>query len=80
MQDFFTAINDCRPIYVKLSDLICVDEIIYRWYGLDGEWIETELPHYVSIDQKPEIGYECKSAAYGISEIMFHLDIAKCEE
>ena len=53
-----------------LSEWICVDESMSRWYGLGGSWINIGLPMYVSIDRKPESGCEIQNAACGISGVM----------
>lgn len=46
-----------------------------RWYGLGGDWIDVGLPHYVSIDRKPENGCENQNAACGRSGIMPRLEL-----
>jgi hypothetical protein len=58
---------------VTPSDLICVDESIACWCGQGGHWIEMGLPHYVSIDSKPENGCEIQNANSGRSSIMLNI-------
>lgn len=41
--EFVTAIDRRREMYVNLSELICVDESMSRWYELGGYWINSGL-------------------------------------
>ena len=43
--------------HVTPSERLCVDESMIRWYGIGGPWMDMGLPHYVSIDRKPEDGF-----------------------
>lgn len=45
------------------------------WYGHGGSWINHGLPHYVSIDRKPESGCEIQNACCGVSGIMLRLQL-----
>ncbi len=58
VQDFVDAINDHGKRNVRLSEVICVDDSISRWYGKDAHWIYIGLPHYVAIDRKRGNGCE----------------------
>ena len=69
------AINRHREAFVRPSDTTCVDESISRWYGLGGHWIDVGLPHYVSIDRKPEAGCEIQNAACASSGIIPRLEL-----
>jgi Transposase IS4 len=73
VNDFVSAVNTHRRTIVTPSELICVDESIARWYGRGGHWIDMDLPHYVSIDRKPENGCEVQNAACGKSGIMLNI-------
>lgn len=77
VDDFVTAINRHREMFVTPSDLICVDESMSRWYGLGGDWIDVGLPTYRAIDRKPENGCEIKNSACGRSGIMLRMEIVK---
>ena len=77
VDDFVTAINEHRQMFVTPSDYICVDESMSRWYGLGGDWIDVGLPSYRAIDRKPENGCEIKTSACGRSGIMLRLEIVK---
>ena len=77
VDDFVVAINQHREMFVRPSDLICVDESMSRWYGLGGDWIDVGLPTYRAIDRKPENGCEIKTSACGRSGIMLRLEIVK---
>ena len=59
------------------SDYICVDESMYRWYGIGGHWINAGLPHYIAIDRSPENGRDIHNSADGISGIMMNLKLVK---
>ena len=37
----------------KLSTVIVIDESIIQWYYTGGDWINTGLPMYIDMDQKP---------------------------
>ena len=54
-----------------------MDESIYRWYGIGGQYINDGLPQYIEIDLKPENGCEIHNAADGVSGIIMQLDIFK---
>jgi len=77
VDDFINAFNDHRASMFEPSDLICVDESISRWYGLGGNWINIGLPHYISMDRKPEDGCEIQDAACGRSGVMLQLRVVK---
>jgi hypothetical protein len=74
------AFNSWRAATFTASDDLCVDELMSRWYGLGGSWINTGLPHYVSIDRKPENGCEMWAMTCGHSGVMLHLEIVKGNE
>jgi Transposase IS4 len=46
-----------------------------RWYGAGG--VNNGLPHYVTIDRKPENGCEIQNAACGKTGIMMELHVVK---
>ena len=77
VDDFVSAINEHREMFVTPSDLICVDESMSRWYGIGGDWIDVGLPTYRAIDRKPENGCEIKTSACGRSGLMLRLEIVK---
>ena len=77
---FMMRFNDYRQDYYSLSENICVDESISRWYGQGGHWINIVLPMYVAIDRKPENGCEIQNAADGKSGIMLHLRLVTMAE
>ena len=60
---FVKRFNDYRQHFYSLSENICVDETISRWYGQGGNWINIGLPMYVTIDRKLENGCEIQNAA-----------------
>ena len=74
IRDFIVAINDHRASHVIPSQNICVDENMSRWYGLEGDCIDTTLPHYVAMDRKPKNGCELKTAACGKSGIIVRIE------
>ena len=76
-EGFLDAINAHRQQFVNPCEYICVDESISRWYGMGGFWLSKGLPHYVSIDLKPENGCEIQSAACGRSGICILLSFVK---
>ena len=57
------------------SDLICVEKITSRRYGLGSDQIDVGLPHYVAMDRKPENGCEIRDAACGRNGIILRLEI-----
>jgi len=77
VDDFVNNINEHRKCFFSNSYRICVDESIFRWYGLGGSWINTGLPMYVAIQRKPEDGCEVQNAACGLCGIMMQLRIVK---
>ena len=80
VQNFVDLFNDHRKNFYSPSSLICVDESMSRWYGLGGNWINMGLPHYLSIDRKPEDGCEIQNAADGMSGIMMRLKLVKASD
>jgi hypothetical protein len=70
VDDIVTNVNNHRANYFSLSDCICVDESMSRWYGQGGHWINHGLPQYVAIDRKPENGCEIQNAACGRSVVV----------
>jgi len=77
VQDFIDRVNAHRVAHFHPSDTICVDESISRWCGLGGSWINKGLPHYVSIDRKPEDGAEIQDSCCGKCNIMMRLKLVK---
>jgi hypothetical protein len=67
VHDFMHRFNKHRRLFFSPSDRICVDESISHWYGHGGFWINHGLPHYVTINRKPENGAEIQNAACGRS-------------
>jgi len=80
VDDFVSNINEHRSSRVCPSDLICVDESMYKWYGQGGHWILKGLPMYVAIDRKPENGCEIQNAACSRSGLMLQLSIVTTAE
>jgi Transposase IS4 len=80
VQGFVNAINSHRKERFDPSEMICVDECISRWYGLDGSWIDVGLPHYVAIDRKPENGCELQNSSCGQSGVMLRLKLVVTAE
>jgi Transposase IS4 len=72
VKDFVSAVNTNWRTMVTLSEHICVDECIARWYGQGGHWIDMGFPHHVAIDRKPENGCEIQNAACGRRGIMLN--------
>jgi hypothetical protein len=72
---FITRFNRHRAKFYLPSEKICVDESIFRWYGIGGEWINMGLPMYVAIDRKPDNGCEVQNAADGNTGVMIQLKL-----
>ena len=72
---FVDRINNYRQKFYVTSQDICVDELMLRWYGQDGHWINHKLPMYVAIYRKPENGSKIQSLSDGQSENMLRLKI-----
>ena len=77
IDDFVKHFNDHRRLNFSPSDLVVVDELISKWYGLGGFWINIGLPQYVAIDRKPENGCEIQNACCARSRIMLQLKLVK---
>jgi Transposase IS4 len=77
VEDFVDNYNEHRKTYYNPSWQLCVDETIGRWYGLGGNWINEGLPHYVSIERKPEDGFEIQDCCDAMSGIMLRLRLVK---
>lgn len=80
VEEFLVAINRSREERMSPCEFICVDESISRWYGLGGDWCGEGLPHYVSIERKPESGCEIKSSCCGRSGIMLRMELVTGKE
>ena len=74
---FVNRFNAHRAYTFVPGEYICIDESIIRWYGHGGGWINCGLPHYITIDRKPENGLEVQNAVCGDSGIMLQLELAK---
>lgn len=77
VDDFIGAFNTHRQLKFEPSETICVDESFSRWYGHGGSWIDKGLPHYVSLDRKPESGCEIQNSACGRSGVLLRLKLVK---
>jgi hypothetical protein len=80
VQGFVNAINSHWKERFDPSEMIWVDESISRWYGLGGSWIDVDLPHYVTIDRKPENCFELQNSACGQSGVMLCLKLVVAAE
>ena len=79
VQNFIDAINHHCKLCVHPSESICVDESMSRWYGQGGHWIDHGLPHYVSIERKPENRCETQNSACGRSGVMLRPELVTTE-
>jgi Transposase IS4 len=77
VDDFVECFNEHRATYFFPSDQICVDESFSRWYVQGGNWINEGIPHFVSMDWKPEDGCKIWSACDGRSGVMITLKLVK---
>ena len=48
-----------------------------RWNGHGDNWINRGLPHYISIDEKPENDLEVQNSGCGECGIMIRLKLVK---
>ena len=62
VDDFISHFNDHRVHCINPSEMLCVDEYMFRWYGIGGDWINKGLPIYIAIDRKPENGAEVQDS------------------
>ncbi len=53
---FVAKFNAYREQMYSPTHLICVDELMIRWYGLGGSYINIGLPQYMEMERKPEKG------------------------
>jgi len=79
IKDFVDAINLHKENTIKCSADLCVDESMIRWYGLGGPWLDVGLPHYVSIDRKPEDGAEMWTLCDGHGGFLLRMEICMGE-
>ena len=77
VDDHAANFNKTRAHNYHPSDSICVDESMYRWYGIRGNWINANLPQYIVIDRNPENDREIPDAADGVSGIIIQLKLVK---
>lgn len=77
VDDFVSAFNNHRQESFSPSEVICADESMSKWYGVGGDWISAGLPHYVSLDRKPENGAEIQNVACARSGVMLRLKLVK---
>lgn len=80
LRDLVDNFNEYRGSNFSLSDLLCADESISRWYGQGGHWINLGLPMYVAIDRKPENGCEIQNLADARAYVMLQLKLVEHEE
>ena len=79
VDDFVLAINQHCKANFEPSGMICVDESIVRWYGLGGHWISVGLPHYVSMERKPEDGCEIQTSCCAETGILCQICVCKTQ-
>ena len=79
VDDFVYAVNTDRARRFQPGSILCIDESMIRWYGLGGSWILEGLPHYVSIDRKPDSGCEIQDSCCGVTGILCQLLVVKSE-
>lgn len=72
---FAKNLNDHRVATFSPCHRICIDESIIRRYGLNGGWINVDLPQYFAMDRKPENGCEIRNSCCGVSGVLLHLKI-----
>lgn len=77
VDEFVDSFNEHHAALFIPSDLICVDELISRWYRQGGDWINHGLPMYVAIDRKPKNGCKIQNSACGKSGVMLCLKLVK---
>ena len=49
--------NHCKANFHP-ANMFCVDELMVRWCGIGGDWINKGLPMYIAMDWKPKNGCE----------------------
>ena len=76
---FLKNFNKYWASHYVLSDLICVDESIYKCYCLGRNWIIMGLPMCVVIDNKPINGCEIQNSRDSRSQVMMQLKLVKSE-
>ena len=69
VDDHISNFNKNRASNYHSSDYICVDEYMYRLYGIGGHCINAGLTQYIAIDRNPENGCDIHNAADGFSGI-----------
>ena len=79
MEDFVKNINKHRDKFYLACAVLCVDELMLRWYGLGMHWINIGLPMYIALDHKPDNGCEIQNCCNGRSGIMIKLRLVKFE-
>ena len=79
VKDFVSAINQHCKANFEPSGMICVDESIVCWYGLGWHWISVGLPHYVSMERKPEDGCEIQTFCCAGTGILCHICVCKTQ-
>ena len=77
VDDFVLTFNKHRAATFEPSGMICVDESMVCWYGLDGCWISTSLLHYVGMDRKLEDGCKIQDLCCGKTGIICRLKLVK---
>ena len=77
ISDFVDRFNEHRATRFILSDRVCCDESMSKWYGLGGDWINIGLPMYVAIDRKPVNGREIQNVCCGRSQIMMQIKVVE---
>ena len=77
VDDFVKAFNLHRRENFISGTFICTDEIISRWYGGGGYWINEGLPCYIDIYHKPKNGRDIQNSACGESGVMLRLKLVK---
>ena len=77
VNDHVSNFNKNRARDYHPSYSICVDESMFRWYGIVGHQINVGLPQYIEIDRKPENGCEIQNADDVVSGIMVKLKLVK---
>jgi hypothetical protein len=70
VDNFVENINAYRQRTFVPGDHLKADEMVIRWYGVGGGYVNKGLPMYLALERKPDNGGEIQNLADVASGIM----------
>ena len=77
VNDHINNFNNHITAMFSPSEILGIDEIFSRLFGLGGDWVNLDLTHYVQMDCNPDAGCNIQDACCERSMVMMKLNLVK---